>query len=486
MWVTAAPLWKSVAKTPTVLRRPTILGFGHDNFMDELLGTLSQKPEGISDRVQTGPSLSYRERLPGEAYDFRPSTAQLKLYQPVHGWFYLVAGSLVCQLPGLPDHPVDLGNGEKASFVLRRLDGQNELALISDAQGKKSWQRTATPERLGDGEEVLPMFPLGFTEAQRRRKLLAGVIPAGSQDLFQSAPLPDDAPAGNQPGPADALEDVKGRVAGAIDYLQKNLSNAQVQQNATEISRFALLDLADFLTFYIPSVMSALANGTSLTGKQGALLKLLRNRTVDQGKSFADLLPTMLPAQLDVPFSYNLANSNIDASDPSGELRTALKDALEEVTGTAIDNIPVVDQKTGATRYVARLVYQRPACGPLHPDVVSPPTEPFLLAPYFDPDAPQRPIRISLPFDTSIKSLRQFRKNVKMVLSTSLQKAMNRKKINDNIDGPDVDCGGLELSIPIITIVAMIILFVFIFILNIVFFWIPFVKICLPKIKVEL
>ena len=32
----------------------------------------------------------------------------------------------------------------------------------------------------------------------------------------------------------------------------------------------------------------------------------------------------------------------------------------------------------------------------------------------------------------------------------------------------------------------MIILFIFINLLNLIFFWLPLVKICLPKIKVEL
>jgi hypothetical protein len=59
-------------------------------------------------------------------------------------------------------------------------------------------------------------------------------------------------------------------------------------------------------------------------------------------------------------------------------------------------------------------------------------------------------------------------------------------KINDSVEGPGFDCGGFSLSIPIITICAMIILFIFLNLLNIVFWWLPFVKICFPKIRVEL
>ena len=51
--------------------------------------------------------------------------------------------------------------------------------------------------------------------------------------------------------------------------------------------------------------------------------------------------------------------------------------------------------------FVIRCVYERPACEPLHGEVMSDPTEPFQMAGFFDPDAPARPIRIGLPIDTT-------------------------------------------------------------------------------------
>jgi len=495
-WVTAAPLWKDAVKTPSVLRRPTILGFGHDGFMDELLATLSQSPERIADRVATGPSRSYRDRLPGEAYDAKPlvKTNALKLYQPVHGWFYLVAGSLVCQLPGLPDHPVDAGAEETAAFVVRRMaDDGSELALVADASGKKSWQPAKDKDLLADGEETFPMFPLGFRESDRRRRLLAGLIPTASQELFQSAPLPG---AGSSPQPdgppppADALEAVKARVSGQLRFLQtlpRPSPAPPVDESAQrEISRFVLLDLADFLTFSLPPAMDSLKNKTALTGKAKGLADLLRGERIDATSStsptFGDLLQTILGTDLGTAFAWSL--SRVRSGFPD-ELDAALEEALDEANPGALD-APSATIQVGQTFYVARLVYRRPRCGPLHADVLSPPSEKFLLAPYFDPEAPSRPIRISLPIDASIQGLRQFRKNVRMVLSDSLRNKTKTKKINDKVDGPDLDCGGFDLSIPIITIVAMILLFVMISLLNIIFWWIPFVKICLPKIKVEL
>lgn len=491
-WVAAAPLWKEATKTPQVLRRPTILGFGHDKFMEELLAKLEQTPERIADNVATGASRSYRERLPGEAFNAKPSvgSGKLKLYQPIHGWFYLVTGSLVCQLPGLPDHPVDPGMGESAGFVVRRLStgsSSSELALVATTDGKKSWQ-PATADALTLNEDVLPMFPLGFLESTRRRKLLAGVLPAGSQDALLAAPVgtaPDD---NAQPPASTAFEAIKARVTRAIASLQSPLPSPAPQPGVDqerEISRFILLDLADFFTFYLPNVMASLASGGSLNGKAGALLSYLRNHKVDPtvgSQSFADILKNILnPLDLTTAFGFDLRNTDADPT----ALENAVGAAVLEAAPGALTVVEEV-QQPGSTTFIARLVYQRPLCNPLKPVLLSPPSEPFLFAPYFDPEAPSRPIRIALPFDTSVAGLRKFRKNVKMVLSQALKQKVSLGTINDNIPGPSLDCGAFELSIPIITIVAMIILFVFIMLLNIVFFWLPFVKICLPGLSIDL
>lgn len=479
-WVAAAPLWKSAVKDPQVLRRPTIVGFGQDDFMEVLLRTLASAPEKLADRVATGASRSFRERLPGEAYDAKPKTSALKLYQPVHGWFYLVTGSLVCRLPGLPDHPVDLGLGERAGFVVRRLSGNGELGLVADASGKKSWQ-TAPADKTLAGEDVLPMFPLGFSEEGRRRKLLAGLIPAGSQEAFFSAPIGAVDDEGAAPPPvADAFEGVQARVIRPIESLQDAAAAQPDDATQKELSRFALLDLADFLTFYLPDVLKTLQGTATVTGKAAALVTILQSNAVD-GTSFADLLASILSQPLTAAFSHNFKNA------PAGfaqSLSSALQDAIDEAKPGQRDP-QVVSTNLKDVQFVARLVYDRPQCAPLSHQVLSAKSEAFVIAHYFDPDAPARPIRISLPFDTSIKGLRQFRKNVRMVLSQSLRQKTGISKINDNVPGPGLDCGGLELSIPIITIVAMIILFVFIVLLNLIFWWIPFVKICLPKISVE-
>lgn len=476
-WVAPSPLWSAAAATPEVLRRPTILGYPHDHFMEELLAQLAQAPAEIAARVATGQSPSFRERQPGEPYGAASATAQLKLYQPGHGWFYLVVGSLVCQLPGLPDHALDLAAGDESGFVLRRLQEGEELALVGSES--KAWRPLSDPSRLAPGEELLPLFPLCFRLGDHRRRVLAGMIPAGSQDALQAAPLGDQttAPSDGKPPPADALEEIQGRVTRAIERLH---AQPPPSEQATEVSRFVLLDLADFLAQRVPAAWRALTAGGTATGAAGRLVSFLREHGVE-GASYAALLKGILTAPLSTPFEVNLARADVSLLPLLDRL---LQAALEEEMGISIAAVPVEVQDAETTRYVTRLIYRRPQCGPAHPEVVSSRSEPFVLAPYFDPDAPARPVRIALPFDASIKGLRQFRKSVKLVLSDALRQKV--KGIGDlgGIQGPGFDCGGIALSIPIITICAMIILFVFLNLLNIVFWWLPFVKICFPKLKV--
>jgi hypothetical protein len=154
--------------------------------------------------------------------------------------------------------------------------------------------------------------------------------------------------------------------------------------------------------------------------------------------------------------------------------------------------------------FVLRCAYERPACGPLHDDVLSPRTEPFQFAGFFDPDAPARPIRIGLPLDISPAGLRKFDKNTAFVMSDMLCGQLKRFKgitfgslVRSVLPFPfhkDLSVGGgdactaggnpigtiCSLSIPIITICALILLIIIVTLLDIIFHWLPFFIVCFP------
>ena len=98
-----------------------------------------------------------------------------------------------------------------------------------------------------------------------------------------------------------------------------------------------------------------------------------------------------------------------------------------------------------------------------------------------------------MPIDVSVGGLRKFKKNVGFVLSAGLNakvQSLSGKKLKD-IDDGNVSAGGIGLgeictfALPIITLCAMIVLFIFLVLLNIVFFWMPLLKICFPIPKEE-
>jgi hypothetical protein len=152
-----------------------------------------------------------------------------------------------------------------------------------------------------------------------------------------------------------------------------------------------------------------------------------------------------------------------------------------------------------------RFVHQRRDCGPLHAPLVSAPSRRFRLASFFDADAPARPIRISLPTDTSPAGLRKHNRNTAFVMSDMLCGQVQRAKGMGFVDlvrsvlpwplhkpldvgagGPCKSSGGVDigmicsLSIPIITICALLLLIIIVSLLDFIFRWLPYFVLCFP------
>jgi hypothetical protein len=186
-------------------------------------------------------------------------------------------------------------------------------------------------------------------------------------------------------------------------------------------------------------------------------------------------------------------------------LKTAVVAALPTTAATALPPVMLAAQlpiDAGDPGYfVIRFVFERPNCGPLQPAVISDPSPVFQMAAFFDPEAPARPIRISLPMDTTPAGLRKFDKNTAFMMSDVLCKQMDgmcNLSLGDLVlsvlpwpfhkdlsissggmggcqDGAGMIC---SFSIPIITICALIILMMIVKLLDIVFNWMAFFKVC--------
>jgi hypothetical protein len=185
-------------------------------------------------------------------------------------------------------------------------------------------------------------------------------------------------------------------------------------------------------------------------------------------------------------------------------LSTSSKETEVPEEENLISSQTVLDQREAW--FVVRCVYERPGCGPLFPAVVSEPTRLFQMAPFFDPDAPARPVRIPMPVDISPAGLRKFKKTASFVMSDMLCgqiKRIRKLTLGDLVlsvlpwpfhkdlpdpgkTGPCKGGGGINigmicsLSIPIVTLCAFIMLIIIVALFDLFFKWIPYFFICLP------
>ena len=501
-WVTAAPLWSSVlaAQSPSPeelerMQRPALLRLASDDFMDDLVALLADKPARLTE-LEAAPK-SYRAAPPGAPSTYEPAIDHVKLYQPIHGQFNLVAATLVCRVAGLPDKAVDPGAEETAGFVMRRTGPDGELAWDGTA-----WSAVEAGDQLADDEHVEAMFPIQYPNGDRSRRLFVGLVPTSSTESFKSSPggvsfspQPGDR---TTPAPDRRVEEFDTIVMAPLAALRQVIPGV-TEADRIDPSRFLLLDLGDFLLRHAPALWAAVqARSEPASPGPANAYRTLRDTIADGTISWLDALRAVWAQRERIwgetgplpDFEVNLAHSA--TVPPDAVFRNALLGALPALTGAQAAEpqppfeAPKLDPRPTA-RYVIRCVYRRPRCGPLRPNVVSDPSEPFAIAGFFDLDAPARPLNIVLPIDTSIAGLRKAPKNVNLLISRELRAQMNRvrdgkKALKGELDaGAPLDLGMIcSFSLPIITLIALLLLMIIAVVLNLVFWWLPFLRICFP------
>lgn len=387
-WTAPSPVWAAAANDTddparTVFRQPAILRFATDTFMDDLMAVLESDPSKLVDYLAQPETWRGPQKTPPPparrvGFDQRverlrlnaerktealalglslpvPSGAQalaqmkqkraenqLKLYQPAHQRFYLLAACCVCRIAGLPDKTIEAGRQERATFVVRRLVEKqmnqsasdtapkeyDEYGFVSTPQGN-AWKKVKVDKGVAVGlvkdEEQLPLFTVNFNETEgRRRRLLGGIIPVGKREVYMGAPLSN----GNVNGVSAAngatkktarkilfrtqvtepwkslitrAEDTRKKIAGGAastsdtnpdppmnDGSAKGIAAVAGFLKATReqvqtISWLVLLDFADYLRQYLPDVWTSIKDGTSpgtLTPFQVDLLEVLEKTIV--------------------------------------------------------------------------------------------------------------------------------------------------------------------------------------------------------------
>lgn len=626
---------------------PSILRFASDDFMDRMLDTLAQRPQDLValrakpetwktplpparklPDVATGKTsaaaraLTRKRELKTFTRKAEPSTSQtsapagaLKLYQPVHQRFYLAAAHLVCELPGLP--PRKTGAGDRSAFVIRRVFTENkqsvEHGFVKGADGRGVWVPIAHPQTdLARGEDLLPVFPLGYAPPNGpARMLMGGLIPVAQHDNYvfaarvKAPPLePTGVIAGESTAeqlktlartkiiaPWQALitmarKGISATKAGGSDDAPwvttppnpapdpaKPLTalNDQLIEGSWRVLQ-EMREWFDLVMSDVPLWPPLSPPDEPRTAKQHlvvAMMSIMWKEPLSQraanliealGHMDADTSQRLDETELGFPrvgprggwpsfrFPLAWATSNValtplpdtmdgvpSIDDPDAVafwsamgrqyepqlvgllklIHAAIDEAVHELPETcpqapfaaelakAIATSP--SEPRGVPQFVLRFVHVRCDCGPLSATVISDASERFELAGFFDPDAPIRPLRIALPFDTTPGGLRKFSRGsafiasdilcgqikkirelgfVDLVLSVLPWPFHKDLKVAEEDgpcgDGPDRFGMICSLSIPIITIVAFVLLIVIAAVLDLIFRWLPFLLFCFP------
>lgn len=492
----------------TSVAPPQLLQRTDDDFIAATLGLLS-RPEPAAAIAGSEPSL-------------RRDDGALRLFQPVHRTFHLLVAELCCDTPGNP--PLEPSKIESAGIVIRRVAASENgrlrrfprgQAWLRSGQAMRGWvtlrdeaetqldpdpalrRRPSAGEPEIDRrlalalaarepleEDVAPMFVAPpHVRAASGRTLLFGLVPTASPELsdVESPPAFDDDAldelisnhfrAGNGP----AWSELAGRTFTAESIERAARTQSQVESFLGALQLLALLadafpsdgtrtelaTLLDELRAPFPGVRYS----TEYTPLGEVLARAARVLLLEPSAEGVRM-PTGWP---EISRSWEL------------RFRQALARAMQRRFAEVAPRVPRFDDPSAL--YVARVfarVRRDDGCPPAL--VWSAPTEEFAIVPWFESGlAP--PVQVRLPELTNLKA---FKPNIAFRMPGTLYNVMRGNKPSDLLagDGKPGAQSALDwvcsFNIPIITICAFIVLQIFLRLFNIIFFWLPFVRICFP------
>lgn len=358
-------------------------------------------------------------------------------------------------------------------------------------------------------EAVMPLFVAPpEVNAAAARTVLFGVLKVASSELSESAP---QAPGyGQDPGERQLLKDH------LVNYLAAGGPRAFARGGETFDSAWALKagkavagtparqrydDLAGLVDTLRQLGVEFDAFGSSAAAK--ALFKQLNTLQVEYDEPLSGGKRRTVVAKAGDFFqqAYRVlmlaeTGESFRMPDRVSVIAQAKAEAVFQATLAALDaqyqalkpgkGRFEADSREFEARYVVRafirLRPERTGCAPTL--LWSPYSEEFTIAPWYE-SAGQPPTMVELPdlFDRDV--LKALKPNVAFSVPPKLATLISRdpKKLRDG-EGDEGDGLGLgwicSFSIPIITICAFIVLSIFLSLFNLIFWWLPFLKICIP------
>ena len=494
--------------------QPTLLRFLTPEFVPALLKQL--------------PTESGRSRLSNLVQRASPGHVMV-LDRPVHRAFNLVVVDASCLVPGEPR--LDPAKIRGAGFVLRRETGSGPEGWCRRGDTVLGWRAlppgaVAIPCRFepdatlrreralganhrllglldnfpGDegsiSEDVQPLFVAPPEVcAALGRTLLYGFV------AFSGETKPDD---DTPPAPPFSRDDVRARIPAALRPetaaadLPPSGEGASVSQTEARSSD----DIAD--TTRRTAVQALMGTVTWLaqetgafTGEAGAatLVALLKSIPV-AGTDDPNFYDTLARAQRILnerrPDEGTSAKLPEVWPQPDNDTFEAIVSAAEAAMRARWSRLAPARQRfeDAATQLHLRCfvrVDPEDGCPPRIAWCTASP--PFRLKPWYESgDAP--PIQIELP-SLSVEAMSKLKPNVAFKVPPELQQFMDKLNLKDALDGKvkkslNVSFGMIcGFSIPLITICAFIVLQLFLVLFNILFFWLAYIRICIPFPKIS-
>lgn len=436
----------------------------------------------------------------------------------------IVVVDAACLIPGFPR--VDPGKVVQSALVIRReKDGATE-AWLNDANDRPiGWRpvpgsallanssydpdaafrrerlthanpvlkrkATITGDEAGVSEAVAALHPIPADIAEQiGRTLYFGVLKTTSQAVEP----------GNAPPPPFNADDVAERVP---NILRHDRDGSPLPATSDSITRAELRDA--------PSTIIGGIETNALAGLRAALTWMAQETGLFTAEDYA----AELKAELQSIALSGGSKSNLFAWMEAAQSR------LIEGKGTSIntpDDWPAISLARFTRIRDAAFAAMAARWGRLSPSITrfgpigeryhvrcmlriddmpgcpprilwSPLSTRYTIRPWYESDG--GPVnQVELP-DLDLDALKAIAPDVAVKVPPKIQQFMDKLNLNDLMNGeaktgPSLNFGMIcGFSIPIITICAFFILQIFLSLLNIIFFWLPFVKICIPFPKVE-
>jgi hypothetical protein len=452
-----------------------------------------------------------------------PTASPTTLYQPVHRVLPVALLQLACNSIGFPR--LDPTRVDSAGLVIRRVErgkrGEDLLdgtpwAWTRNAKGEFQWwpldpshecddpDPTRRP-RLYSGQpeldQRLALQSLASAQAETytpafvaapevcaaaQRTLVYAVIPTASSDISTSKPAPpvyertvliSGIPlllkSGSHSAPAAGAQ---------VTYQWMSDDYANAQPNSTSFTTFSTT-LRMMYTVFGAFDGTSLANGFIATLNKYNV-HLPGGGTLPMGTFYQQAAQNLIDQQgsLTMPNSWDPI-SPADGDAILGEITTLLQARSTQVTaptGRFQDA-----SRLYRLRMFLRIKSDMPGCPPEL--VWSRPSDPFRIAAWHE-SAGRTNAPVPLPDPTDANFRNSAKPNCSFAVPAGLMNAMQGTKLSDLSSGKSSSGtgGGVQLnwicgfSIPLITICAFFVLNIFLTLLNLVFFWLPIIKICIP------